>query len=184
MDLPRSSGLLLHVSSLPSPYGIGDLGPTAYRFADVLAGAAQRVWQMLPVVPVAHSYSPYASPSTFAGNPMLISPQRLLEAGLLHPDDLADPPDFPDHVVAFEEVIPYKRRLLERAFDRFEAGGGAEDRVAFGQFCKSNADWLDGYALFMAPTALMRASRSGLTSEQCSIRCRAFGRGHCCCTRS
>ena len=67
MDLPRSSGLLLHVSSLPSPYGIGDLGPTAYRFADVLAGAAQRVWQMLPVVPVAHSYSPYASPSTFAG---------------------------------------------------------------------------------------------------------------------
>ncbi len=150
MDLPRSSGLLLHVSSLPSPYGIGDLGPTAYRFADVLAGAAQRVWQMLPVGPVAHSYSPYASPSTFAGNPMLISPQRLLEAGLLHPDDLADPPGFPNHVVAFEEVIPYKRRLLERAFDRFEAGGGAEDRVAFGQFCKSNADWLDDYALFMA----------------------------------
>jgi len=150
MDLPRSSGLLLHVSSLPSPYGIGDLGPTAYRFADVLTGAAQRIWQMLPVGPVAYGYSPYASPSTFAGNPMLISPQQLLEAGLLHPDDLANPPDFPDSIVAFEQVIPYKRRLLERAFDRFEAGGGAEDRVAFGQFCKSNADWLDDYALFMA----------------------------------
>ncbi len=150
MDLPRSSGLLLHVTSLPSPFGIGDLGPTAYRFVDLLAGSAQRVWQMLPVVPVAYSYSPYASPSTFAGNPMLISPERLLEAGLLHPDEVAEPPSLPDHAVAFEKVIPYKLTLLERAFERFEAGGDAVDRQAFAQFCKDNADWLDDYALFMA----------------------------------
>jgi len=150
MDLSRSSGLLLHLTSLPSPFGIGDLGPAAYRFADVLAGAAQRVWQMLPVVPVAHSYSPYASPSTFAGSPLLISPERLVDDGLLHPDDVADLPAFPIHFVDFERVIPHKRRLLERAFDRFEAHAVPWMHDAFDAFCRAEAHWLDDYALFMA----------------------------------
>ena len=150
MDLTRSSGLLLHITSLPSRFGIGDLGPNAYRFADVLAGAGQRVWQMLPVVPVAHSYSPYASPSTFAGNPLMISPERLLDEGLLHPEDLADGPDLPDHTVDFEHVIPYKRHLLERAFERFETRDDSAIRDAFDRFCQDQAAWLDDYALFTA----------------------------------
>ena len=83
MILERSSGLLLHVTSLPSRFGIGDLGPGAYRFVDACVNTDQRVWQMLPVGPVAFGYSPYASPSTFAGNPLLISPEQLASDGLL-----------------------------------------------------------------------------------------------------
>ena len=150
MDLTRSSGLLLHITSLPSRFGIGDLGPNAYRFADVLAGAGQRVWQMLPVVPVAHSYSPYASPSTFAGNPLMISPERLAEEGLLFPEDLADRPDLPDDAVDFERVIPYKRHLLERAFNRFQTQDASAIQDAFDRFCREQAAWLDDYALFTA----------------------------------
>ena len=150
MDLIRSSGLLLHITSLPSRFGIGDLGPNAFRFADILAEAAQRVWQVLPVVPVAYSYSPYASPSTFAGNPLMISPDQLLAQGLLHPADVEDCPDWPDHTVDFEHVIPYKTTLLERAFGRFEALDASETHAAFDAFCQTEALWLNDYALFAA----------------------------------
>ncbi|MFQ5571428.1 MAG: 4-alpha-glucanotransferase [Rhodothermales bacterium] len=150
MDLPRSSGLLLHLTSLPSIHGIGDLGPSAYRFADSLAEAHQRIWQMLPVVPVGYGYSPYASPSTFAGNPMLLSPDLLLEQGLLLADDLAGKPDFPNHYVDFARVYPYKTKLLQRAFDRFEEKAASQERAAFAAFCKANDHWLPDYALFMA----------------------------------
>ncbi len=150
MDLTRSSGLLLHITSLPSRYGIGDLGPNAYRFADALAGASQRVWQMLPAVPVADSASPYASPSTFAGNPLMISPDHLINDGVLLPQDLNEVPDFPTNHVDFENVIPYKRQLLERAFERFAADEVSPLRDAFYQFCQDEASWLDDYALFTA----------------------------------
>jgi 4-alpha-glucanotransferase len=150
MALSRSSGILLHVSSLPGPFGIGDLGPGAYRFADFLAHTRQQLWQVLPVVPVGHGNSPYSSPSTFAGNPLFICPTLLAEQHLLTDEALARAPAFPAGEVDFERVIPFKRWLLGLAFDRFDAGASAVDPDAFDRFCRANAFWLDDYALFMA----------------------------------
>ena len=149
MKLTRSSGLLLHVTSLPGPHGIGDLGPSAYLFADFLAFTDQRNWQVLPLVPVGYSFSPYAGLSTFAGNPILISPDRLREQGLLHEHDFADAPQFPRDRVDFDRVKAYKKRLLRIAFERFEADASETDRKHFAAFCKKNAAWLDDFALFM-----------------------------------
>jgi 4-alpha-glucanotransferase len=143
----RSSGVLLHVTSLPGPYGIGDLGPSAYRFADLLARAGQRLWQVLPLVPTITS--PYSSLSSFAGNPLLVSPERLLEDGLLTEDDLADAPDFPTDRVDFDAVIAFKGAVLDRAYERFSSGGH-QLRGEFRNFCRQHADWLEDYALFMA----------------------------------
>ncbi len=150
MDLTRSSGLLLHLTSLPSPYGIGDLGPSAYQFVDFLAASHQRIWQVLPLVPVGYGDSPYASPSTFAGNTILISPDELVQMGLLLPEDVAQPPDFPEEEVHFEAVTAYKRTLLEKAFDQFEAGVFHEVQTELDAFIGQNADWLEDYALFQA----------------------------------
>ncbi|MDX1529983.1 MAG: 4-alpha-glucanotransferase [Rhodothermales bacterium] len=147
----RSSGLLLHVTSLPSPFGIGDLGPGAYRFVDFLQRAEQGLWQVLPLVPVGLGDSPYSSPSTFAANPLLISPERLRDDGLLTDDDLADAPALPADRVDFERVRPYKLALLRRAYERFESGAGDADlRAGFDAFRARHAAWLDDYALFMA----------------------------------
>lgn len=146
----RSSGLLLHVTSLPSPFGVGDLGPGAYRFVDYLARAGQRLWQVLPLVPAGLGHSPYASPSTFAGNPLLISPERLLDDGLLVPADLARVPGFSESQVDYDRAVAFKRSLLERAFERFKRGEGASLQADFEQFCNTHADWLEDYALFMA----------------------------------
>jgi 4-alpha-glucanotransferase len=155
MDSTRQSGILLHVTSLPSPFGIGDLGPSAYRFADFLVEAGQTLWQVLPLVPVGHGYSPYSSPSTFAGSPLLISPERLVADGLLEPGDLLEVPDFPKEWVDFQRVIPYKEALLRRAFERFEAGLSSLAPSDFKAFCRRHADWLDDYALFEAVKAEM-----------------------------
>ena len=146
--LPRSSGILLHVTSLPGPYGIGDLGSEARRFADFLEETGQRIWQTLPLVPVGLGDSPYASPSTFALNPLFASPELLVEDGLL-PDDPIPPCGTP-HRVDFEVVHPFKEALLERAFARFEMGRTPVDPAAFDTFCQRHAHWLDDYALFMA----------------------------------
>ncbi len=148
--LPRSSGILLHPTSLPGPFGIGDLGPAAYRFVDFLVEAGQRLWQMLPLVPVGLGFSPYASPSTFAGNPLLISPERLVEQGLLQPNDIARPPDFPEDRVDYDWVIVYKQHLLEKAYATFEAHPDRVDETDFWLFCEKQAYWLDDYGLFMA----------------------------------
>ena len=148
MILPRTSGVLLHFTSLPGPFGIGDLGPAAYHFADILQRAHQSVWQILPIVPVGYGYSPYASPSTFAGNPLLISPEHLLEDGLLVHDDFNDRPVFNPHQVAYDKVIPYKYRLLEKAFKRFQEGVSHIDASSFDLYCAANKEWLDDYALF------------------------------------
>lgn len=147
MQLERSSGLLLHITSLPGRFGIGDLGQEAYRFVDACAAAGQRIWQVLPVGPVALGYSPYASPSAFAGNPLLISPELLQRGGYLTDSDLQDVPWFPEGWVDYEYVTNCKTALLEKAFGRFERSGQPD---AYKTFCRSQSWWLDDYALFAA----------------------------------
>ncbi|MCB2231021.1 4-alpha-glucanotransferase [bacterium] len=149
MSEQRTSGILLHVTSLPSAYGIGDLGPSAYRFVDLLVDAHQTYWQVLPLNPtnLAHGNSPYSSVSAFAIEPMIISPELLVEYGYLDPEDIADHPPFPDDKVDYETVFAYKRSLLDRAWERFRRGS---DRRSFDAFCLEHAAWLDPFVLFLA----------------------------------
>lgn len=149
MKFERASGVLLHPTSLPGPYGIGDLGSAAYRFVDWLSVAGCKLWQMLPLGPTGYGDSPYQSFSTFAGNPYLINPEQLLREGWLHPDDLIEDIRFPDDHVDFGRLIPWKLNLLERAFIRFKSHPGVA-RADFDHFCAENASWLPDYALFMA----------------------------------
>ena len=145
MRLPRASGILLHPTSLPGRFGIGDLGPAAVEFLDVLVETGQRWWQILPVGPTGYGNSPYQSYSSYAGNPPLISPERLLDDGLLSASDWADYPRFPDDRVEFDAVIAAKDRLLRCAF-----AGFTPRPKAFTRFVEENAAWLDDFALFMA----------------------------------
>ena len=117
----RGSGILLHLTSLPSPYGIGDLGPWAYRFADFLAQGKQSYWQVLPLNPTdpISGNSPYSSPSAFAGNILLISPDLLEESGFLTKEDLEGHPSFPEARCDYASVIPYKAQLFHGAYVRF-----------------------------------------------------------------
>ena len=150
MAFPRRSGVLLHPTSLPGRFGIGDLGDAAYRFVDFLAAAGQTDWQVLPMSPTGYADSPYQGLSVFAGNPMLISPDKLAAAGHLTADDLAVIPPFPAQSVDFGWVIPYKMRLLDHAFSRFRNEARAGQREAFERFCSEQASWLEDFALFMA----------------------------------
>jgi 4-alpha-glucanotransferase len=149
VHLPRLSGILLHPTALPGRFGIGDLGPSAYRFADWLASAGQTLWQVLPLGPTGYGDSPYQLFSAFAGNPLLISPERLRDEGLLSAADLAAFPMFPADHVDFGELIPAKTALLSRAFDNFERVATPSIRTWFDQFCEARP-WLHDYALFMA----------------------------------
>jgi 4-alpha-glucanotransferase len=147
----RSSGVLLHPTSLPGPFGIGDLGPIAYQWIDTLAWTGQGWWQVLPVGPTGYGDSPYQSPSTFAGNVNLISPEWLLIDHLVTDADVDDCRVEGAGPVFFADVIPRKRRLVRRAWDRFRAGDGPPTlRTAFVLFCADEGDWLDEFALFMA----------------------------------
>src|SRR6266536_1671382 len=112
MNFPRSSGILLHPTSLPGPFGIGDLGPEAFAFADFLVGSGQSLWQVLPLGPTGYGDSPYACYSAFAGNTLLISPERLFESGLISISDLDDLPSLPAERVAFTLVHELKDSLL------------------------------------------------------------------------
>jgi 4-alpha-glucanotransferase len=150
MHFPRSSGLLVHPTSLPGPYGVGDLGPEALRFADFLAKAGQTLWQVLPLGPTGFGDSPYQCFSALAGNPLLISPRRLEEQGWLNSSELGDVRKFSEDQSDFERVIPWKTALLESAARRFFAKGSSGDRQRFDSFCQANAGWLDDFALFMA----------------------------------
>jgi len=149
MSYKRAAGILLHPTSLPGAYGIGDLGPSAHAFLDWLAETGCALWQVLPLGPTGYGDSPYQCFSAFAGNPYLISPDFLLRDNLLHPDDLAEPVEFPEDRVDYGSLIPWKLNLLERAFLRFREEGAAL-RPEFDHFCAANVDWLPGYALFMA----------------------------------
>ena len=149
MSFPRSSGILLHPTSLPGQYGIGELGPEAHRFADFLREAGQRIWQVLPLGPTGYSDSPYQCFSAFAGNPLLISFDILLERGYLDARQLNMRPEFPASQTDFGAVIAWKIPLLREAFKAFQSGAPSE-REAFSAFCKRHASWLDEFALFMA----------------------------------
>ena len=146
----RSSGVLLHPSSLPGPFGIGDLGPAAFEFVSNLAAAGQGLWQVLPLGPTGYGDSPYAPFSSFAGNELLISPELLAREGLLDRADLAPPEPFPASRVDYGAVIPWKRALLDRAADAFLAGAPPERRAALEAFRARSAAWLPDYALFRA----------------------------------
>jgi len=150
LRFPRSSGVLLHPTSLPGDHGIGDLGPAAHRFVDWLAAAGQSVWQVLPLGPTGYGDSPYQCFSAMAGNPLLLSPERMLEEGLLEPADLAGARSFPEDSVDFGPVIEWKRALHARAAGRFLDRGASALRNELDAWCASHAHWLDDYALFMA----------------------------------
>ena len=146
----RSSGVLMHVTSLPSPYGIGDVGPAAYAWVDRLCDAGQRWWQALPLGPTGCGNSPYSCLSSFAGNSLLVSPDLLIEQGLLSPSDCEEGSRLPKDVVDFDAVIPFKHRLLEQAWRNFDSSARPELRADFERFCSEEAHWLDDYALFRA----------------------------------
>ena len=150
MNLTRSSGILLHPTSLPGPYGIGDLGPAAHQWIDDLAASECKLWQVLPLCPTGYADSPYQCFSTFAGNVYLISPDLLLEEGLVTAEDLAGCPDFPEGSVDYGPVISWKLALLDTALERFEKGTFQELGREFETFRVSNREWLDDFALFMA----------------------------------
>ncbi|MGE5365472.1 MAG: 4-alpha-glucanotransferase [Bacteroidota bacterium] len=145
----RSSGILLHPTSLPGRYGIGDLGNEAYNFVNFLDACGQRIWQIFPLGPTGYGDSPYQTFSAFAGNPLLISPQLLMEDGLLKYDELENTPAFNPHKIDYGQVIDYKHELHLKAFSRFKAGGH-NAKEEFLEFCSQNNEWLDDYALFAA----------------------------------
>jgi 4-alpha-glucanotransferase len=145
----RASGVLLHVTSLPSAYGIGDLGPGAFTWVDRLHEAAQRWWQALPLGPTGYGDSPYQCLSSFAGNELLISPDGLIDDGLLRASDCAGQA-FSPTAVEYERVVPFKLRLLDTAWSRFSAGTRQDLRPAYERFCHDQGSWLDDYALFRA----------------------------------
>lgn len=145
----RASGVLLHVTSLPSAYGVGDIGPVALRWVDFLREAGQSWWQALPLGPTGYGDSPYQCLSSFAGNELLISPDWLIEDELLAAADCAGLA-FSPAAVEYEKVVPFKVRLLETAWNRFAAGARPDLQSAYEQFCQVNGTWLDDYALFRA----------------------------------
>src|SRR5271166_3064438 len=148
----RASGLLMHATSLPSPYGIGDLGSSAYSWVNRLHDAGQTWWQSLPLGPTGYGNSPYQSLSSFAGNDLLISPAALIADGLLQPGD-ADS-HFDPNAVDYDAVIPFKHRLLEKAWINFKAAAQTDKqnnlRSSYDDFCARQATWLEDYALFRA----------------------------------
>lgn len=150
MNFPRSSGILLHPTSLPGTFGVGDLGPEAYAFADFLEAAGQSIWQMLPLGPTGYGDSPYACYSAFAGNTLLVSPEQLVKDGLLTEADLAEHAAFAAERVNFEAAHRFKDLILRRAFDSFAQAANSELGNAFAEFCNAQSSWLDDYALFRA----------------------------------
>jgi 4-alpha-glucanotransferase len=145
----RCSGILLHITSLPSSYGIGDLGPEAYRWADFLAETKQGIWQILALNPtdLAHGNSPYQSVSAFAGNPLVISPELMVREGFLEQSDIQNVPHYQIGPIDYPAVIAGKERMFRVAYERFQQGG---KRHEYERFCAENASWLDDFALFMA----------------------------------
>lgn len=149
MDLlkQRSAGVLLHITSLPGPHGMGDFGPEAYRFVDWLASAGQRIWQLLPTTPIGPGDSPYQGVSAFAGSPWMVALEPLIAKGWLAAPVL---PDFDAQRVDYGRVTPWREQQLRAAAQGFFAGAAAADRAEFAAWCAAERDWLEDYALFMA----------------------------------
>src|SRR5271157_327792 len=146
----RASGILLHPTSLPGPHGIGELGAAAYRFLDYLVSAGQSLWQVLPLGPTGYGDSPYACFSSFAGNPLLVSLETLVEWGALERKELDDAPAFLRERVLFGPLIEWKMPLLHRAASRFLDAATSEQRAGFEAFRSRESWWLEDYALFIA----------------------------------
>ncbi len=146
----RLSGILVHPTSFPSPYGIGDLGPGAYRFLDFLESSGQHLWQILPLGPTGYGDSPYQGPSVFAGQPLLISPDLLVRKNLLTKNDLENMPSWDPRRIDYGPAIDYKTALLKKAWHRFLHTPDKTMIEAFDQFCGEEKEWLEDYALFMA----------------------------------
>ena len=150
IEFPRRSGILLHPTSLPGPGGIGTLGAEAYRFVDFLAEAGQKLWQILPLLPLGYGNSPYSSPSAFAKNSLLVSDDALLEKGLIDEDDLGEREALPEDRADYEGTIAFKRAVLGKAWKRFKSDAGRPEREGFDAFRAAHSHWLDDYALFTA----------------------------------
>jgi 4-alpha-glucanotransferase len=148
-SLSRSAGVLLHPTSLPGPFGIGDLGPIAYRWVETLAAMRQSWWQILPLGPTGSGDSPYQSFSAFAGNVNLLSPELLERDGLVS-NALWAAQQFPDDHVDYERVTAFKNALLREAWNAFHGGKATHLRDEFAVYCQAEAGWLDGFARFMA----------------------------------
>lgn len=146
----RVSGILLHPTSLPGSFGIGNVGPAAYPFIDFLAESKQQIWQVLPLGPTGHGNSPYMSYSSMAGNPFLISLETLRDEGLLSHEDLEHMPDFPEDAIDYEQVTRAKEPLLVKAAETFRHSASEEQQKEFQHYCTEHSFWLDDYALFMA----------------------------------
>ena len=179
MARARVSGILVHPTSFPGPHGIGDLGPAAFRFVDWMAAAGQRRWQVMPLGPTGLGDSPYASPSAFAGNPLLISLEWLGGDGLLVPADFEGMPAFQGGMVDFGTVHQFKMSLLRAAYDRFSNVASPEQRADLDAFVTAETAWLDDYATFQAaksaldgapwntwPEALRRHDAKALTTAR------------------
>ncbi|MDJ0736762.1 MAG: 4-alpha-glucanotransferase [Nostocaceae cyanobacterium] len=150
MSFQRSSGILLHPTSLPSQFGIGDLGKSAYEFVDFLEKSGQKLWQILPLGPTGDEHSPYIMNfSAFAGNPLMICLQELAREGLLSEDELIPIEDDNPQRVNFERVISHKTKYLKQAYQRFQESLGTKTNPEFEQFCQEQSSWLDDYVLFM-----------------------------------
>jgi 4-alpha-glucanotransferase len=150
MSFSRSSGILLHPTSLPGRFGIGDLGPQAYQFVDFLEESQQTLWQILPLGPTGHGNSPYMAYSAMAGNPLLINLERLQAQGLLSEEDLILGQGFSDRAVDYSVVSDFKLARLRKASERFKEVADEANRKEFDQFRKTCRNWLEDYGLFMA----------------------------------
>ena len=149
MRFERAAGILLHPTSLPGKFGIGDLGNEAYYFVDFLESAGQKLWQVFPLGPTGYGDSPYQCFSAFAGNPLLVSPEKLLEKGFLKKEELNDIPSSDPVKIDFGRVINYKKVLLRKAFENYKKNQNGI-KIAIDEFCKTNEEWLEDFALFMA----------------------------------
>jgi 4-alpha-glucanotransferase len=149
----RTSGVLLHVTSLPGPHGIGDFGPAAFHFVDWLAGAGQRLWQVLPLTPIGPGDSPYQSVSAFAGSPLMVALEPLVERGWLPAPD-AEAAGFDPRRVDYGRVVPWRMARVREAAAGFFAAATPAERAAFETWCGNESGWLDDYALFMALEAV------------------------------
>ncbi len=145
----RKSGILLHPTSFPGPYGIGDLGDNAYRFIDFLTATDQKLWQVLPIGPTGYGDSPYQAFSSFAGQPLMISPDKLVEMGLLRHEDI-EYREWNPEMIDYGPVIEYKTSIYRKAFEYFDNTEDKSLKDDYRNFCTRQREWLSDYALFMA----------------------------------